>query len=74
MNVHEASVRIAVDMAEEGLVSRDEALLMVDANSIASLLAMVGAADFQALGDPSALWEKLTQAIDTLPEEQIIVG
>ncbi|MCA9578771.1 MAG: pyruvate, phosphate dikinase [Sandaracinaceae bacterium] len=34
----EASVRIAVAMAEEGRVTRDEALLMVDANSVETLL------------------------------------
>ncbi len=32
--------------------------------------AMVGLADYQALGEPSALWEKLTEAIDSLPEEK----
>ncbi|MCB9627162.1 MAG: pyruvate, phosphate dikinase [Sandaracinaceae bacterium] len=34
----EASVRIAVALADEGRASRDEALLMVDANAIATLL------------------------------------
>ncbi|MBK7150164.1 MAG: pyruvate, phosphate dikinase [Sandaracinaceae bacterium] len=34
----EASVRIAVGLADEGKVTRDEALAMVDANAIATLL------------------------------------
>ncbi len=34
----EAAVRIAVEMAEEGAISREEALLRVDANTLPSLL------------------------------------
>ena len=34
----EAALRIAVDMAEEGVISREEAILMVDASSLEQLL------------------------------------
>jgi len=34
----QASVKIAIDMQEEGVITKEEALLMVDANSITNLL------------------------------------
>ncbi|MDQ3728094.1 MAG: pyruvate, phosphate dikinase [Actinomycetota bacterium] len=55
----QAAVRFAVDAASEGLLSRDEALMTIDADTLENLL--------HPIFDPDASFEVLTQGIGASP-------